>query len=116
VYSLSATVSTGRTLAAVEDALLDELDRLMRDSITEREIEKAKAQLRARFVFDMDGVTDIAHQLGYFETIASWRDALTLGDRLAAVSLADVQEIARAVFTPSNRTIGWFEPQAEQCR
>jgi zinc protease len=113
VYSLSATVSTGRTLAAVEDALLDELDRLMRGGITEREIEKAKAQLRARFVFDMDGVTDIAHQLGYFETIASWRDALTLGDRLAAVSMADVQEIARAVFTPSNRTIGWFEPQAK---
>jgi zinc protease len=116
VYSLSATVSTGRTLAAVEDALLDELDRLMRDGITEREIEKAKAQLRARFVFDMDGVTDIAHQLGYFETIGSWRDALTLGQRLAAVTPAEVLDIARAVFAPSNRTIGWFEPQADQCR
>ena len=84
--------------------------------ITERELEKAKAQLRARFVFDMDGVTDIAHQLGYFETIGSWRDALTLGEQLAAVNLGQVNEIARSVFMPSNRTIGWFEPQAERCR
>jgi predicted Zn-dependent peptidase len=64
----------------------------------------------------MDGVTDIAHQLGYFETIGSWRDALTLGQRLAAVTPAEVLDIVRTVFAPSNRTIGWFEPQADQCR
>ena len=116
LYSVGATVSAGRTLAAVEDGMLDELDRLVSAGITERELEKARAQLRARFVFDMDGVTDIAHQLGYFETIGSWRDALTLGDRLAAVSLSDVNDVARAVFAPSNRTIGWFEPQAGPCR
>ena len=116
LYSVSATVSAGRTLAAVEDAVLDELDRLFEKGITEAELEKAKAQLRARFVFDMDGVTDIAHQLGYFETIGSWRDAVTLGDRLAAVTLADVHDVARTVFAPSNRTIGWFEPQADPCR
>jgi zinc protease len=113
LYSISATVSAGRTLAAVEEALLDELDRLSAGGITERELEKAKSQLRARFVFDMDGVTDIAHQLGYFETIGSWRDALALGERLAAVSLSDVHEVARSVFTLSNRTIGWFEPRAD---
>ena len=77
---------------------------------------EAKAQLRARFVFDMDGVTDIAHQLGYFETIGSWRDALALGERLEGVGLADVHEAARAAFACSNRTIGWFEPQADACR
>ena len=86
------------------------------DGITEAELEKAKAQLRARFVFDMDGVTDIAHQLGYFETIGSWRDAVTLRDRLSEVTLSDVHDVARRVFAASNRTIGWFEPQAGTCR
>jgi zinc protease len=113
LYSISATVSAGRTLAAVEDAVLDELDRLSAAGITEQELEKAKAQLRARFVFDMDGVTDIAHQLGYFETIGSWRDALTLRERLSAVSLSEVHEVAQSIFAASNRTIGWFEPQAD---
>jgi zinc protease len=116
LYELSATVAEGQSLGAVEDAILRELERLSREGITPRELDKARAQLRARFVFDMDGVTDIAHQLGYFETIGSWRDALEMGGRLAAVSLADVQEAARRTFTASNRTVGWFEPQADTCR
>jgi zinc protease len=116
LYSISATVSTGRTLEQVEPAVLEELDHLSQNGISGSELEKAKAQLRARFVFDMDGVTDIAHQLGYFETIGSWRDALTLGERLAAVTPAQVDEVVRSVFAPANRTIGWFEPQAHRCR
>jgi zinc protease len=116
LYAVNATVSAGRTLAAVEDAVLGEVDRLAREGITERELDKAKAQLRARFVFDMDGVTDVAHQLGYFETIGSWRDALTLADRLAGVTLAEVHDVVRTVLVPSNRTIGWFEPKADACR
>jgi zinc protease len=116
LYSVHATVMEGRSLADVEGAVLAELQRLSQEGVTAQELEKAKAQLRARFVFDMDGVTDVAHQLGYFETIGSWKDALTLGDRLAAVTATEVLEAARATFTPANRTIGWFEPVADECR
>jgi zinc protease len=116
LYSVSVTVSAGSTLGSVEEAVLDELDRVVEKGVTEAELAKAKAQLRARFVFDMDGVTDIAHQLGYFETIGSWRDAITLRDRLSEVTLADVHDVVRRVFADSNRTIGWFEPQADTCR
>ncbi len=112
LYSVSATVAAGQSLQVVEAAVLDELERLGRDGISAGELAKARAQLRARFVFDMDGVTDIAHQLGYFETIGSWRDALSLGERLAAVTADEVHEVARRTFRPANRTIGWFEPQA----
>ena len=69
LYYLWATVAEGQTLQAVEDAVLRELDRFARDGITEPELTKVRAQLRARFVYDSDSVTDIAHQLGYFETI-----------------------------------------------
>ena len=30
---------------------------------------RAKRQLRARLVFEDDSVTNIAHQIGYFETV-----------------------------------------------
>ena len=116
LYSVQATVTEGQSLSAVEAAILTELDRVAREGITAAELEKAKAQLRACFVYDMDGVTDIAHQLGYFETIGSWQDVLTLGDRLAAVTEADVHAAARTTFSPANRTIGWFEPVADACR
>jgi zinc protease len=110
LHVVSATVAAGRSLPEVEDAVLAELDRLASDGVTEAELAKARRQLRARFVFDRDGVTDIAHQLGYFETIASWRDTLAFEDRLNAVTADQVHEVARATFVASNRTIGWFDP------
>jgi zinc protease len=110
LYTLSATVMEGTPLASVESALLEAIDGAARDGITEPELVKAKAQLRARLVFDNDSVTNIAHQLGYFETIATVDLFSTLPSRIAAVTLEGAAEAARAVLQPSNRTIGWFEP------
>ena len=70
LYTVSATATEGTPLAAVESVLAGEIDRVRRESITAPELAKAKAQLRARLVFESDSVTNIAHQLGYFETIA----------------------------------------------
>jgi predicted Zn-dependent peptidase len=71
---------------------------------------KAKAQLRARLVFDSDSVTNIAHQLGYFETIASVDFFTGVPARIAEVTTAEVAAAARDVLSGSNRTIGWFDP------
>ena len=62
LYAISASVAEGKSLSAVEDAVLAEVERLRRDGITPAEHAKVNAQLRARFVYDADSVTDIAHQ------------------------------------------------------
>jgi zinc protease len=93
----------------VEGALLESLAGL-EQGITDAELIKAKAQLRARLVFDSDSVTNIAHQLGYYETIANVDLFTTAPARIAAVTLDEVAAAARAVLAPSNRTIGWFDP------
>ena len=111
LYGINVSVAEGRSLAAVEEAVLAEIDRLVHDGITPAELHKVRTQLRARLVYDAASVTDIAHQLGYFETIASWRAYGGLGARLDAVTVEAVQEAARACLTAENRTIGWFEPR-----
>jgi zinc protease len=110
LYGLNAVVAEGQTLAAVEDAILREIDRLCCDGITPAELTKVRAQLRARLVYDAASVTDIAHQLGFFETIGSWRDYHDVLPRLEAVTLDAVHAAARRSLSTSNRTIGWFEP------
>jgi len=111
LYTVSATVTEGIGLADVESAILDELDRVRREGVTDAELVKAKAQLSARLVFDNDSVTNIAHQLGYFETIASADFFTTAPHRIAAVTTDDVASIAGGIFAPSNRTVGWFESE-----
>ena len=111
LYCIYASVAEGQTLASVEEVVLQEIDRLCKEGITPEELKKVNAQLRARFVFDGDSVTDIAHQIGYFETIAEWPAYHMLRQRLDAVTIEQVQAAAAKYLTPANRTIGWFEPQ-----
>ncbi|HEX8030149.1 MAG TPA: pitrilysin family protein [Vicinamibacterales bacterium] len=110
LYGINASVAEGHSLASVEEVALAEIDRLCAGGITPEELKKIHAQLRARFVYDGDSVTDIAHQIGYFETISSWSSYHSLRSRLDAVTVDQVQAAAVTYLKPSNRTIGWFEP------
>ena len=110
LYTLSATATDGVALDALESAMLAELDRVRENGIGDGELAKAKAQLLARLVFESDSVTNIAHQLGYFDTIATVELFTSAPARISAVTTADVAAAGHRVLTRSNRTVGWFDP------
>jgi len=110
LYTISLTATEGIALGRVEEAVLAEIDRVQRDGVTREELAKAKLQLRARLVFENDSITNIAHQLGYFETIASWTLVPSIAGRLDAVTLDQVAAVAATRLTESHRTVGWFKP------
>jgi len=112
LYLISATAMEGVGLADVEAAATAALDRVAKDGITDQELLKAKNQLRARLVFENDSVTNLGHQLGYFETVATtdvYRDAPR---RIAAVTQSEVDRVARKYLRSDKRTIGWFKPES----
>lgn len=114
LYTVSVTATDGTQLDTVESALLEEVEAVRRNGITAAELAKARAQLRARLVFDNDSVTNIAHQLGYFDTIANvdlFTSAIT---RISAVDCDQVAGVARDVLGETNRTIGWFVPEQQE--
>jgi zinc protease len=86
------------------------LEHVRRDGVTPHELAKAKNQLRARLVFENDSISNIAHQLGFFQTIGSWREYPPIPEAIGAVTLEQVADVARARLDASNRTVGWFEP------
>ena len=76
-----------------------------------RRVDRArKRQLRARLVFENDSVTNIAHQLGYFETVVGPEFVSTLQRRIDAVTLEQVWDVARRRLDPSTKTVGVFRP------
>ena len=70
LYTLSFTAMEGVPLDGVECAAFEEIERVAHRGRDHGGAARAKRQLRARLVFENDSVTNIAHQLGYFETIA----------------------------------------------
>src|SRR5215216_860467 len=95
LYLISATAMGGVSLPDLESAATAAVETVVRSGVTEREIVKAKNQLRARLVFENDSVTNLGHQLGYFQTVANldvYRDA---PNRIATVSQGDVERVAQ---------------------
>ncbi len=71
LYTVSATATDGTSLGCGGVGAAGGARRRARERHHGRRSWRARrAQLHARFVFDNDSVTNIAHQLGYFETIA----------------------------------------------
>jgi zinc protease len=111
LYTISCTVTEGRTLVDVEGAALEALTAVRANGITPEEFTRAKYQLRARYVFESDSVTNIAHQLGYFQTIANVDLYRNFVEALDAVTLENVARAATQYLAPAQQTIGWFQPQ-----
>ncbi len=112
LYTISLTATEGTSLEAIEAAALKALDAVRGNGVTEQELQKAKTQLRARLVFEQDSITNVAHQLGFFETIASWRFFPSIAANIQAVTADDVAQVAAARLTAANRVIARFEPTA----
>ena len=110
LYTLSFTAADGVPLEALEEVAIDELDRVRTSGVTAQELTRAKRQLRARLVFENDSVTSVAHQLGYFETVAGPGYLEQIGDRIRSVTLDQVAEAARHCLAEESRTVGWFRP------
>lgn len=110
LYAISVTALEGVPYAEVEQAATEELERARTLGVTEPEMLRAKRQLRARMMFESDSVTNIAHQLGFFETVASAQVYHSAEQQIGAVTVDDIARVARKYLTSSNRTIGWFQP------
>lgn len=111
LYTLSFTAMDGVQLGALEAGAIAALERVRAQGFDPAEMIRAKRQLRARLVFENDSVTNVAHQLGYFDVVAGpgYYESLEAG--IDAVTAEQVWDVARRRLAPSQRTIGWFRPQ-----
>ena len=110
LYTLSFTAMEGVALAEVEGAAIDAIERVRATGADPAELLRAKRQLRARLVFENDSVTNIAHQLGYFETVAGSGFLPRLQPGIEAVTASEVCDVARRRLGATTRTVGWFKP------
>jgi len=110
LFIANATAAPGVTLEAVETALYREIDRLKQEPPTPAELGRARKQLQASFIFSKDSIRSLAQQLGYYETVGSYRYLESYLDRIADVTREDVSRAARAYLSEDARTVGHYEP------
>jgi predicted Zn-dependent peptidase len=104
MFALWALCAEGHTPAEGRAAVDQVLARLLREGVTERELQKAKNTFRAAFVFNLQTPLERAEYLGMTELYHG--DATLVNSELSrydAVTLADLARVARQYLVPSNR-------------
>jgi zinc protease len=109
-FTFHATALPGKTVEELEGALLTEVQRLQADPVEEDELQRAKNQIEARFLFGQDSLFARAAALGRFELAGGWRLRDEYLPRIRAVTRADIQRVAREYFVRDRQTIAVLVP------
>ena len=110
LFSLSAEVFPGRKPGDVEAALDLEVERLQKEAVGERELEKAKNQLEAEFVYAQDSLFYQAMLLAQYEIAGDWKIADDYVPSVRKVTAQDIVRVAKKYLVPDNRTVGVLLP------
>jgi zinc protease len=110
LFYLSADLLPGKDMAEVEKALDKEIERLQREPVGERELEKAKNQLEATFVYGQDSIFYQAMLLAQHEITLNWRAIDDYIPSIRKVSAEDIQRVTKRYLIPDNRTVGILVP------
>ncbi len=105
-----ATAMPGQTPEALEQALLEEMERLRSEPVTAEELERAKNQIEAAFVFQQDSVHRRASLLARFETIGGYEGLDRFVPAVRAVTAADLQRVSRSYFPVERKSLGILMP------
>ena len=89
-----------------------EIERVRNEPVPEAELERAKNQIEAAFVWRQDSVHSRASSLARFELTGSWRNGESFVPMIRQVTAADLQRVARAYFQSDRRTVGVLLPGA----
>ena len=110
LFIAQATAAPGIQLERLEDSLLGQTERLKSENPSPLEMARARKQLQASFVYSRDSIRSLAQQLGYYETVGSYKYLDTYLDRIAGVRPEDVSRVAQEYLSENRRTVGHYEP------
>ena len=114
LFTLFASPLPGKTVDDLEQALYAEIERLKTELVSARELQKAKNQIEASFIFSQDSIFSLARQLASYEMVGDWRYWEAYLPGIRAVTREDIQRVTQKYFTKENRTVGVLIPGDQQ--
>lgn len=109
LFIISATPRAPHTVAEVEAAIYQELDRLKTEPMTHEELQQILNQLEFEESRQMASNGGLARNLTEYEAIAgTWRYLIEHRQKVAKITPEDVMRVAKQYFTRQNRNVGFI--------
>ncbi len=107
LFNFFAVAADKVPAAKVEQALLAEIDRLIKDGISEDELQKVKNQKLLNFYRAQETINGKASQLGEYEVyFGDYKKLFDAPDAYRKLTAADIKTVAAKYFKKSQRTVG----------
>jgi zinc protease len=110
IFILWGTAAPGRDIGEVESEFYKELVHIKGMTPSMREVEKAKNQIEASFIFSQDSLYMQAMKIGMFELLGDWRLMERYLEEIRKVTPEEVQQAANKYLIEDNRTVGVLVP------
>jgi predicted Zn-dependent peptidase len=105
---IEGVAKPGKTPEDVEAAIGEEVEKLQREPVPQRELEKVKNQNAASDFRQLRSSFSLLLQLLSRDATRSWRTINTDPPRLQSVTAADIQRVAGAYLKPENRSVAIY--------
>jgi zinc protease len=110
MHIVFAPLAPGVKHDEVEAIVVQEIERLKKDGVTETELKAAAAKYAADSAYKLDGSFGIAGNINEFIAAGDWSLFYGLDEALKKVTLADIQRVAQKYLVEDSSTTGWFIP------
>ena len=109
---IDGTPSDGKTVAELETAIREQLDKIKSEGVTQEELQRVKSQIIAGQVFGLDSMFGQAMQIGRTENAGfSWRDLDVMLEKLKTVTADQVKQVAEKYIQDDRLTVAVLDPQ-----
>jgi zinc protease len=112
----SYDVLKDKSLDDAKKTMLDLLDNLSKNPVTQQEVDRAKNKFMKNFDQTYNNSNNVGLTLSEYIAQGDWRLWFLLRDKVEKVTAANVNSVIAKYIKPSNRTVGLFIPDSKPDR
>jgi predicted Zn-dependent peptidase len=109
LVKISGKLLSGVSFETAENAIWEELKKISEIAISETELQKVKNKIESTFQFSNIDLGERAFSLAYYELLFSAERINTDIEYYQAVTIADVQRVAKNIFDKNNGSTLYYE-------
>jgi predicted Zn-dependent peptidase len=107
LFAIYAVTARNVQPEKLENAIYAELDKIIKEGVTEMELQKVKNKKLIEFYNQVETINGKSNNLGTYEVFfGDYRKMFEAPDRFNKVSVADIQRVAETYFKKDTRTVG----------
>jgi zinc protease len=113
LFELDAIPASGKTMSALQQAVMNELQLLKEKPVSVAELDRIKNQIIASSVFEKDSIFYQALKIGQAEASGvGWKVEKEFVERIKKITPLQIQQVAQKYLVTEGQTVAILEPQS----